>query len=92
MHVLLLKMSKGHFYLQKNEQSSFLAEIKWAGHCALLKMSRGNTARPYKNNSDVRMTMAGNWRFISYYFMQLLNKFNLKNTIQCIRIYKQCTG
>ena len=39
------------------------------------------------------MTKAGNcWRLISYYFMQLLRKTNLKNTIRCVRIFKQCTG
>ena len=37
----------------------------------------------HKNNLDVCVTYPGNCcRFISCYFMQILNKFNLKNTIR----------
>ena len=37
------------------------------------------STEPHKNNSDVRVTIARNFsRFISCYFMQLLNKFNFK--------------
>ena len=50
------------------------------------------SAGQQKNNSDIWITVAGNyWRFISCYFIQLLNKLNLKNTVQCLKIYKQYT-
>ena len=44
-------------------------------------------------NWDIFVTMARNiWSFISIWFMQFPNKFNLKNTTWCIKIHKQCTG
>ena len=50
--------------------------------------------RATQNYSDRWVTMAGNYlklSIISCYFMQFLNKLNLKSTIRYIIIYDQCT-